>query len=82
MARGQRTEHITGATGRVSSTVRPGRVGEVLLRIRGGTESYDAYAYTSGEIIAVGEQVYVMEYSAPRTVYVTPVNAAASPNQD
>lgn len=75
MARRQKTEeHITGSTGRVSSTVKPGAVGEVLLRIRGGVEPYDAFAYTSGEHIAVGEQVIVMEYSAPRTVYVTNAN--------
>ena len=62
---------MVGRTGRVTGKVGPGRVGEVMLAIRGGSEAFNAYPYL-GEEIAVGELVVVMEYHDPRTVYVSP----------
>lgn len=62
---------MVGKTGRVTGRVGPGRVGEVILPVRGGSEAFNAYPYLDEEI-GVGELVVVMEYHDPRTVYVSP----------
>ena len=62
---------MEGRTGRVTGKIGPGRVGEVIIAIRGGSEAFNAYSYTDEEI-AVGTLVVVMEYHEPRTVYVAP----------
>ena len=62
---------MVGKTRRVTGTVGPGRVGEVMIAVRGGSEAFNAYPYL-GEEIATGELVVVMEYHEPRTVYVSP----------
>jgi hypothetical protein len=61
-----------GLVGRISrqGAVRPGRTGEVLLRIRGGLESYLARDADGGAIEA-GAEVVVVEYEPPRVVIVT-----------
>ena len=61
-----------GLTGRVSrhGAIRPGRVGEVLLPIRGGMEAFLAHD-ADGEAIDAGEEIVVVEQLAPRTVLVT-----------
>ncbi len=46
------------------------RAGEVLLRVRGGTESYIAYADQS---VGVGAQVVVIADRGARTVLVAPL---------
>ena len=63
---------VVGRTGRVTGKVGPGLVGEVVLAIRGGSEAFNAYPFM-GEEIGVGTLVVVMEYSEPRTVYVSPL---------
>ena len=50
---------MVGRTGRVTGRVGPGRVGEVIIAIRGGSEAFNAYPYNDEEI-AVGELVVVM----------------------
>ena len=60
-----------GKTGRVTGAVGRGRVGEVMIAIRGGSEAFNAYPYLDEEI-GTGELVVVMEYHEPRTVYVSP----------
>ncbi|MFF4581490.1 hypothetical protein [Streptomyces sp. NPDC001389] len=65
---------MVGMTGRVTGTVGPGLVGEVIVRVRGGAEHFLAYpAPGESTRIAVGTVVAVVEYQPPRTVYVMPV---------
>lgn len=72
--RGERPEATPiGREGRVTGTVGPGLVGEVMLAIRGGTEAFTAYPYIGTDTIALGTLVRVMEYAEPRIVYVAPV---------
>ncbi|RZQ59991.1 hypothetical protein [Amycolatopsis suaedae] len=61
---------MIGSRGRVSGTIGPGLVGEVLLSVRGGTEAFYAYAADSGERFENGTQVFVVDFEPPRTVYV------------
>jgi hypothetical protein len=61
-----------GSIGRVSAqgAIRPGRLGEVLVPIRGGIEAFLASDADGGAIDA-GEEVVVVERLAPREVLVT-----------
>ena len=61
-----------GCLGRVTSTgaIRPGKVGEVMISIRGGVEAFLARDADGGEIGAY-EEVAVVAYEPPRTVVVT-----------
>ena len=61
---------MIGRQGRVTGRIAPGLVGEVMVEIRGGSEAFHAYAMTPGTQIATGSIVVVVEYQAPRTVYV------------
>jgi hypothetical protein len=64
-----------GCVGRVSKqgAIRPGRLGEVLVAIRGGMESFLAQDADGGSIEA-DEEIVVIERIAPRTVLVTRLN--------
>ncbi|MCC3777329.1 hypothetical protein [Streptomyces sp. UNOB3_S3] len=62
---------MVGELGRVTGTIGPGLVGEVMVRVRGGAEAFLAYAAEPGERIERGTVVIVTEYQPPRTVYVT-----------
>ena len=64
-----------GCIGRVSKqgAIRPGRLGEVLVAIRGGLESFLAQDVDGGSIEA-NEEIVVIERIAPRTVLVTRLN--------
>lgn len=64
---------MVGKQGRVTGRIAPGLVGEVMVPVRGGSEAFHAYALTPGEEIPKGALVIVMEYHAPRTVYVEQV---------
>jgi hypothetical protein len=63
------TDEVVGKIGRVTGTVGPGRVGEVTLAIRGGSEHFHAHP-CDPKTIAVGTRVVVIEYYPPRTVIV------------
>ncbi|MEU4209877.1 hypothetical protein AB0F13_07735 [Streptomyces sp. NPDC026206] len=63
---------MIGELGRVTGTVGPGLVGEVMVRVRGGAEAFLAYAAEGDARIERGTVVLVVEYLPPRTVYVTP----------
>jgi len=68
------TDHaMVGKMGRVTGTVMPGRLGEVMVPVRGGTEAFNAYAADNDDTIPVGRRVVVVEYLPPRTVIVTPM---------
>ncbi|KIF06622.1 hypothetical protein PL81_06490 [Streptomyces sp. RSD-27] len=65
---------MVGMTGRVTGTVGPGLVGEVIVHIRGGAEHFLAHpAFGETGRLGVGSVVTVVEYQPPRTVYVTGV---------
>ncbi|HEY4377061.1 MAG TPA: hypothetical protein VGM93_07870 [Acidimicrobiales bacterium] len=66
-------QQIVGKTGRVTGRIVPGRIGEVTLSVRGGTEAYHAYNNDADEEIAPGTKVLVVELLPPRTVVVTPI---------
>lgn len=63
---------MVGLMGRVTGTVGPGLVGEVIVRVRGGAEHFLAYAADGSARIERGTVVMVLEYLPPRTVYVSP----------
>jgi hypothetical protein len=60
-----------GKVGRVIGAIEPGKVGEIMIPIRGGSESYFAYAGDPQEAIERGARVVVIEQDAPRTVIVS-----------
>ncbi len=64
---------MVGKVGRVTGTIAPGRIGEVMVPVRGGTEAFHAYAADDGATIRPGTRVVVVEYFAPRTVVVAPM---------
>ena len=61
-----------GCRGRVTSTggVKPGRLGEVMVSIRGGVEAFLARDVDGGSIEPYTE-VVVVEYEPPRLVLVS-----------
>ncbi|WP_030298651.1 MULTISPECIES: hypothetical protein [Streptomyces] len=61
---------MVGRDGRVTGTVGPGLVGEVIVRIRGGAEHFLAHPAPGTGRLPVGTVVTVVEYLPPRTVYV------------
>jgi len=64
---------MVGKIGRVTGTVGPGRLGEVMVPVRGGSEAFHAYASDGDDTIKPGTRVVVVEYYPPRTVVVTPM---------
>ncbi|MER6036548.1 MULTISPECIES: hypothetical protein [unclassified Streptomyces] len=62
---------MVGLMGRVTGTIGPGLVGEVIVRVRGGAEHFLAYAADGTGRMERGTVVMVVEYLPPRTVYVT-----------
>ncbi|HEX4863578.1 MAG TPA: hypothetical protein VFV02_05875 [Acidimicrobiales bacterium] len=60
---------VVGKLGRVTHPISPGRPGEIVVRIRGGTETYIAYADidlpAQAEVLVIGQRT-------ARTVEVTP----------
>ena len=62
---------LIGKVGRVTGTIEPGKLGEVMIAIRGGSESYYAYAADQEERIETGTRVVVLEHEAARTVIVS-----------
>jgi hypothetical protein len=62
---------VIGKVGRLTGEIAPGRMGEVMIPIRGGTEAYFAYAADPHESIPRGTRVVVIEHDPPRTVIVS-----------
>lgn len=62
---------VVGKIGRVTGSVGPGRTGEVMVAVRGGTEAFLAHPAESEESIPAGTRIVVVEYFPPRTVYVS-----------
>ena len=55
-----------------SGGIKPGRLGEVMVAIRGGVEAFLARDVDGGTIDPYTE-VVVVDYEPPRTVLVTPL---------
>jgi hypothetical protein len=64
---------VIGKVGRLTGEIAAGRMGEVMIPIRGGTEAYFAYASDPDESIPRGTRVVVIEHDPPRTVIVSRV---------
>ena len=64
---------MIGKVGRVTGTISSGRLGEVMVPVRGGSEAFNAYASDPDDLIRVGSRVVVIEYYPPRTVVVDPI---------
>lgn len=64
---------MIGLVGRVTGEVGPGTLGEVVILIRGGIESFYAKPVDGTEVIHRGRSCVVVDYHAQeqRTVYVT-----------
>jgi hypothetical protein len=62
-------DEIVGRVGRVTLGITPNHAGEVIVAIRGGTETFAAL---SDEPIAKNARVVVVESLSGRTVTVTP----------
>jgi hypothetical protein len=62
---------VVGKVGRVTGAIAPGTVGEVMIPVRGGVESFYAYPADGSETIGRGERVVVIDYEPPRTVTVS-----------
>jgi membrane protein implicated in regulation of membrane protease activity len=62
---------VIGKVGRLTGEIVPGRMGEVMIPIRGGTEAYFAYAADPEEALPRGTRVVVIEHDPPRTVIVS-----------
>ncbi|MEL5955732.1 hypothetical protein AADR41_13345 [Streptomyces sp. CLV115] len=64
---------MAGLIGRVTGTVGPGPVREVMVRIRGGAEHFLAHPASAKERIEVGTVVTVLGNLPPRMVKLTSV---------
>jgi hypothetical protein len=62
-------DEMVGKVGRVTLGITPGHAGEVILAIRGGTETFAALC---DETVAKNARVVVVECLSGRTVSVTP----------
>ena len=66
------TDHeLIGKVGNCTGSIEPGEMGEVMVPIRGGWESFYAYTPEGEEEIPEGAQVLVLERKAPRTLIVS-----------
>ena len=64
-------QEVVGRVGLVTASIAPGRLGEVKVAIRGGSEVFHAYGMDPKETIARGARVFVVEYFPPRTIVVS-----------
>jgi hypothetical protein len=64
-------QSLVGKTGSITGRVAPNATGEVLVNVRGGTESYFARAADGTEVIERGTQVLIVNTAPGRVLYVT-----------
>ena len=64
---------VVGKVVRVTDRIQPGRLGSVLIPVRGGTEEFYARSAAS-DAIPAGQMVTVVAYAPPRTVDVEPID--------
>jgi hypothetical protein len=72
-----------GCYGRITSAgaIRPGHLGEVMVSIRGGVEAFLAKDVDGGSIDPY-EEVVVVEYEPPRTVFVSRIDGRVRSTQE
>lgn len=72
-----------GCPGRVSraGAIRPGRTGEVLVEVGGGSQAFLARDADDGAI-GPGEEIVVVEVVGPRTVLVTRLYDPSNPKEN
>lgn len=61
---------LTGKIGRVTGRIGPGTIGEVMLPYLGGIMAFHAHPFDKTSVFAVGEEVLVIYFDPPQTVYV------------
>jgi hypothetical protein len=61
---------LTGKIGRVTGRIEPGTIGEVMLPYLGGTMAFHAHPFDKTSCFAVGDEVLVIYFEPPQTVYV------------
>jgi membrane protein implicated in regulation of membrane protease activity len=62
-------QQVLGKIGRVTAALVPGKIGEVMIAVRGGSEAF--LARSDGDnVIPAGSRVVVVEYHPPRSVVV------------
>lgn len=66
-------QRMIGKVGRITGTVAPNKLGEVMVPVRGGSEAFHAYAVDADDVLTPGTRVVVVEYYPPRTVVVSPM---------
>jgi hypothetical protein len=64
-----RDDEIVGKLGVVTHGLKPGKAGEIVVHIRGGTETYMAFSDTE---VPEETQVLVVAKRSARSVEVTP----------
>ncbi len=64
-------QELIGKVGHVTGTIEPGQMGEVMVPIRGGSESFYAYSSDPAEEIPRGARVLVIDRQLSRTVIVS-----------
>jgi hypothetical protein len=62
---------LIGKVARVTGSIPKGEMGEVHVPVRGGTETFYAFAADATEEIPEGTRVIVLEHEPPRTVIVS-----------
>jgi membrane protein implicated in regulation of membrane protease activity len=66
------TDHeLIGKVAHVTSEIEPGKMGEVMVPVRGGSESFYAYLSDPEESCPKGTRVLVLDRDAPRTLIVS-----------
>jgi hypothetical protein len=70
---------VVGKLGRVTATITPGHLGEVLVEVRQGTERFMARAADNSTTISKHTQVLVVGSLGGRTVEVAPVDGLRLP---
>ena len=65
---------VVGKMGRVTATITPGHLGEVLIEVRQGTERFLARASDASSTIPKHAQVLVVGSLGGRTVEVEPTD--------
>jgi hypothetical protein len=66
----ERSHPLIGLRGVVTTTIPAGGLGEVRLPVRGGTETFGAYAVVRAVPVPSGTGVVVVEVFPPRTLVV------------
>jgi hypothetical protein len=61
---------LTGKIGRVTGRVGPGTIGEVMLPYLGGTSAFHAHPFDRSAVFEPGDEVLVIYFEPPQTVYV------------